>query len=138
MLSDVNKSRGHTVIDLGEDVFTHGTPHPMIDYTLRCDRLRQEVRDPTCGVMLLDVVLGYGAHPDPASVLVPAIQDARRIAKAEKRHICIVASLCGTEGDPQHIDRQRMMLEEQDVVLLPSNAQASRFAGLVLKGEERL
>jgi len=106
----------------------------MIDYTLRCDRLVQEASDPTCGVILLDVVLGYGAHSDPASVLLPAIQDARRNAKAERRHICIVAYICGTDGDPQHIDRQRLLLEEQGVILLPSNAQAARFAGLVLKG----
>lgn len=133
-LADVSKSHDNTVVDLGEDEFTRGKPHPMIDYTLRCDRLGQEARDPTCGVILLDVVLGYGAHPDPASVLLPAIQDAMRTAEAENRYICIIAYICGTEGDPQRIDRQRSMLEEQGVILLPSNAQAARFAGLVLKG----
>ena len=108
--------------------------HPMIDYTLRCDRLGQEAHDPSCGIILLDVVLGYGAHPDPASVLLPAIQDAQAAAKAEDRYICFVAYICGTEGDPQHYDRQKAALEEQGVILLPSNAQAARFVGLVLKG----
>jgi FdrA protein len=133
-LADSCKSHSNTVVDLGEDEFTRGRPHPMIDYTLRCDRLSQEAHDPSCGIILLDVVLGYGAHPDPASVLIPAIQDAQVAAEAEDRYICFVAYICGTEGDPQHYDRQKAALEEQGVILLPSNAQAARFVGLVLKG----
>ena len=76
-LDDVWQSQGHTAIDLGDDVFTRGRPHPMIDQTLRCERLRKEAADPEVAVVLFDVVLGYGAHPDPAAELVPAVRSAR-------------------------------------------------------------
>jgi FdrA protein len=133
-LGDSSVSRGHTIIDLGEDEFTRGRPHPMIDYGLRCERLVQEAHDPSCAVILLDVVLGYGAHSDPAAVLCPAIERARQVTESEDRYVSIVASICGTNEDPQNHDRQRAALEEQGVVVLPSNAQAARFAGLVLRG----
>jgi FdrA protein len=106
----------------------------MIDYTLRCDRMVKEADDPSSGVILFDVVLGYGAHPDPASALIPAIEHARNRARAADRDLCFVASVCGTGEDPQGYDRQRRALEEHGVIVLGSNAQAARFTGLVLRG----
>ena len=80
-------SQEHTVIDLGEDEFTVGRPHPMLDNTLRIQRLRQEAQDPEVAVILLDVVLGYGAHPNPASELAPAIKEAIGKAKEAGRRL---------------------------------------------------
>ncbi len=124
----------HTIVDMGEDEFTRGRPHPMIDYSLRCDRITKEAADPGCGVILLDVVLGFGANHDPAGVLVPAIQKAAEIARRDGRKIAFVASITGTEDDPQGFSRQMRALEEAAVSVLPSNAQAARFASLILKG----
>ena len=86
------------MIDLGDDEYTVGRPHPMIDPGLRLERLAAEAADPDCGVLLLDVVLGHGAHPDPAGELAPAI--ARRASPADAA-LAVVVSLVGTAGDPQ-------------------------------------
>jgi FdrA protein len=131
-LKDAWKSHGHTIVDLGEDEFTRGRPHPMIDYTLRCDRLAEEATDPDCGFILLDVVLGYGSHPHPAETLAVAIQKAQQAARAEGRYLAFVASICGSDEDPQNFSGQVAVLEEAGVIILPSNARAARFAGLVL------
>ncbi len=76
-LPDSTKSQEHTAVDLGEEEFTVGRPHPMIDNDLRIRRLLQEARDPQVAVIMLDVVIGYGAHPDPASELGKAVEDAQ-------------------------------------------------------------
>ncbi len=89
---------GHVVIDFGDDSMTQGRAHPMIDPSLRLERIAVEAADPTCGVLLLDLVLGYGAHPDPAGDLVRAIGAARDTAG---RALPVVVSLTGTEADPQ-------------------------------------
>jgi FdrA protein len=93
-IKDVWKSREHTLIDLGDDEFTRGRPHPMIDHRLRNERIVKEAADPQTAVILLDVVLGYGSHPDPASMMVPAIEAARK--RAGKRTLAFVGSVCGT------------------------------------------
>ena len=80
-LADSLVSKEHTVIDLGEDEFTVGRLHPMMDNDLRIRRLEKEAADPEVAVILLDVVLGYGAHPDPASELAPAIAAASRLPR---------------------------------------------------------
>ena len=126
------QSAGHTIVDLGEDEFTRGRPHPMIDFSLRCDRLLKEAEDPKCGVILLDVVLGYGAHPDPAGELVAAIRQAREKTVAGGRYVSFVASITGTNEDPQRADAQQAALEAIGVQVLPSNAQAARYVGLIL------
>ena len=100
-MADVWQSEGHTVVDMGEDDFTQGRLHPMMDNDLRIRRLRQEVADPATGCIVLDVVLGEGAHIDPAAELVPAI----RAAKAE-RDLPIYALVVGTDADPQAVAEQ--------------------------------
>jgi len=119
---------GHYVVDLGEDQFTLGRPHPMIDGTLRREWILRAAQDPMTAVILLDVILGYGAHPDPAGDLLPAIQQATRQARAGGRHLAVVASVCGTEQDPQRRSAQIDALRAHDVIVMPSNAQAARLA----------
>lgn len=130
-LPDSNISVGHTVVDLGEDEFTQGRLHPMLDPGLRNRRIVQEARDPHTAVILLDVVLGYGAHPDPAGAAAEAIREARRIAVEAGRHIVFIASVCGTEADPQVLSQQEAKLRETGVIALPDNASAARLAGLI-------
>jgi succinyl-CoA synthetase alpha subunit len=130
-LSDVWTSRGHTVIDLGADLFTRGRPHPMIDHRLRNERLIKEAGDPEVAVILLDVVLGYGSHPDPAGEMVPVIEKARDLAAKAGRHLAIVGFVCGTAADPQNLSRQEAALRESGVTLAESNAQAIRMATTV-------
>jgi FdrA protein len=119
-LPDVRASEGHTFIDFGADDLTEGRPHPMIDPALRLERLERELGDPSVGVILIDVVLGYGAHPDPAGALAPVIRSAP--------DRLVVAALCGTERDPQGLDVQQARLEEAGAIVTRSVAQAARVA----------
>ena len=125
-IQDVWKSREHTLVDLGDDEFTRGRPHPMIDHRLRNERIIKEAADPKTAVILLDVVLGYGSHPDPASMMVPAIEAARK--RAGKRPLAFVGSVCGTDADPQNRARQEAALRAAGMILAPSNAAAVRLA----------
>ena len=134
-LADLWQSEGHTAIDLGDDVFTRGRPHPMIDQTLRIERLQKEAADPEVAVILLDVVLGYGAHPDPAAELGPAIQSARAAARRAGRQLAVVGSVCGTAADPQDLGRQEAALRAAGMLLAESNAEAVRLAArIALRG----
>ena len=113
------------VIDLGDDRYTAGRPHPMIDPAARAARIVQAAADPTVGVVLLDVVLGHGAHADPAGAVVTAVREARAAAD---RPMAFVASVCGTAADPQGFDAQARTLGEAGVLLAGSNAAAARLA----------
>ncbi|MBT4751646.1 MAG: acyl-CoA synthetase FdrA [Rhodospirillaceae bacterium] len=128
LLNDPWQSRGHTVIDLGDDIFTRGRPHPMIDHRLRGERILQEAADAETAVILLDLVLGYGSHDDPAGELATAINQARDIAEAAGHWVHFVGFVCGTDADPQHAARQAEVLGNAGVLLTPSNAQAARLA----------
>jgi len=119
-------------VDLGEDEFTVGRPHPMLDNDLRIRRLLQEADDPGVAVIMLDVVLGYGAHPDPASELGPVIRRARERAANAKRELLVVTSVTGTEADPQQLSRQVRMLQEAGAIVAPCNAAAARLAGFIV------
>jgi FdrA protein len=131
------RSRAHTVLDLGADIFTVGRLHPMLDMTLRSHRLAQEATDPDVAVILLDVVLGDGVHPDPAGVLAPAITAACAAAAREGRSLAVVASVCGTDEDPQHRARQVERLEAAGVLVEASNARAAALAGMIAsRGQE--
>lgn len=120
------RSTGHTLLDLGDDAFTQGRAHPMIDPSLRVQRLWQEVEDPEVAVILLDVVLGHGAHPDPAGALAGAV------AAAVERGIAVVASVTGTEADPQGRSRQERALREAGATVLPTARLAALCAAAVL------
>jgi hypothetical protein len=133
-LDDVWTSRGHTVIDLGDDLFTRGRPHPMIDHRLRNERILKEAGDPEVAVILLDVVLGYGSHPDPASEMAPVIQKAKALADKAGRHLVVVGFVCGTSLDPQDLAKQEASLRDAGVTLAESNAHAVRLAATVVLG----
>jgi succinyl-CoA synthetase alpha subunit len=134
-LTDVYRSREHTVVDLGDDVFTRARPHPMIDPSLRNERIVQEAADRQTAVILLDVVLGHGAHADPAGAMLPAIEAARQRAGRAQRRIEFVAFVCGTRADPQGLKRQEAQLRGAGVRLAPSNAAAVRLAhALIAQG----
>lgn len=105
-LSGTDASRAHTFLDFGEDEFTNGKPHPMIDPSNRIARFKQEAADPEVGVIIMDVVLGYGANPDPAGVMLPAIKEAKERAAAEGRHLEILVYVLGTAQDPQNFEEQ--------------------------------
>jgi FdrA protein len=131
-LDDPMRSHGHTAVDMGEEEFTLGRLHPMIDQSLRIRRLLQEARDPEVAAILLDVVLGYGAHPHPASELGPAIAEAQDAARREGRSLCIVASVTGTEEDPQCLSRVGRSLEQAGAIICESNAAAARLTGMLV------
>jgi FdrA protein len=120
------EGKAHTLIDLGDDEYTRGRPHPMIDPELRNELLAKTLADRAVGVVLLDVVLGYGAHPDPAGLI------ARVIEAAPQDHAPVVASITGTETDPQGYSRQAAKLTAAGVLVAGSNAQAAALAGRVV------
>ena len=125
---------GHAMVDFGDDRLTAGRPHPMIDPTLRLERLAHEAADPSVAVVLLDVVLGHGADPDPAASLAPAVRAARATAAQAGRDLAVVVSLCGTAGDPQDRGRQATALRDAGASVLLSNAAAARLAVSLLEG----
>ncbi len=126
------ETSGHVIVDLGEDEFTRGRPHPMIDQQLRIERIHATGKDPEVAVLLLDVVLGHGAHPDPAAELAPAVAAARAAAADEGRDLAVVVSLCATAGDPQDRADQAARFVEAGASVHASNAEAARTAvGLI-------
>ena len=112
----------HTLIDLGDDQFTRGRPHPMIEPATRDAPLAQALADKAVGVVLLDVILGWGVHPDPAGQLVRALEQRPADGPA------IIASVTGAETDPQVRSAQVRKLMEAGVVVAPSNAAAATLA----------
>ena len=109
---------GHAFLDLGADEYTAGRPHPMIEPAMRTGALVESLADPTVAVVVLDVVLGTGSHPDPAGPVARALDATRRDRPP------VVASVCGTELDPQDHDAQRRTLERAGVHVAGSNADA--------------
>ena len=128
-LADSLVSQAHTIVDLGEDEFTVGRLHPMMDNDLRIRRLDLEASDPDVAVILLDVVLGYGAHPDPAGELAPAISRARAEAEDAERYLEVVTVVTGTDEDPQDLKSQVQQLEEAGAFVYTSNDAAVRYVG---------
>jgi succinyl-CoA synthetase alpha subunit len=133
-LTDSTKSQKHTAVDLGEEEFTVGRPHPMIDNDLRIRRLLQEARDPQVAAIMLDVVIGYGAHPDPAVELGDAVEDAQELARHKGRELLVVASVTGTEGDPQRLSQTVLTLTQKGVIVCNSNAAAARLTSMLVSG----
>ncbi len=105
--------------DLGDDEFTRGRPHPMIEPGLRNEHIARALKDKSVGVILLDVVIGYGAHADPAGLIAAAVKGSKKL---------VVASVTGTEGDPQVYSKQVKILKRAGVIVAGSNAQAARLS----------
>jgi len=129
-LADLWHSQGHTIIDLGDDDFTQGRPHPMIDPTLRNQRLLQEAQDPQTAVLLFDLVLGYGASEQPLADLLTVIEQAQQQAAAP----VIIAHVCGTDVDPQSRQQIQLALTDAGVQLAESNADAAHLAAGLVAG----
>ncbi|MCL4465514.1 MAG: acyl-CoA synthetase FdrA [Chloroflexi bacterium] len=136
-LEDSLVSKGHTVIDLGEDEFTVGRLHPMMDNDLRIRLLEKEAADPEVAVILLDVVLGYGAHGNPAGELAPAIAAGIKAAREAGRHLEVVAIVCGTTGDPQGMEGQIQLLKDSGAYVETSSDAAARHVGRLLQAIDR-
>lgn len=124
-------SDGFEILDLGDDMYTQGKPHPMIDPAVRVEKLKQYGEKEDTGVILLDVVLGYGAHADMAEALRPTIEEVL----ADNKDLRIVATVCGTKKDPQGYEETRRTLEEAGVLVEDSNAKAVRLALALLNKE---
>ena len=125
LIVEADAGEGHTFIDFGDDAYTTGRAHPMIDPSLRLDHLAQVAADPATAVILLDVVLGHGAEPDPAAQLAPAIAGIG---------VPVVVAVVGTAHDPQDLNRQVRLLAEAGAEVHLSNARATRRAIELLGG----
>src|SRR3954452_9704571 len=115
------RNGGHAVLDLGEEEYTQGRPHPMVDLDVRLGFLEEAAADDGVGCVLLDVVLGHGAHDDPATGLADAVA-------AIARRAVVLTRVCGTAGAPQDAARQAAVLREAGAIVAPSNAAATRLA----------
>ena len=133
-MANAMASTEHSIIDLGEDEFTVGRLHPMMDNELRIRRLYEEAKDPEVAVIMLDVVIGYGSHPDPASELAPAIKKVIDEAAKAKRHLEVIAIVTGTNDDPQVLKNQIKQLKDAGAWVSTSNEEVCRYAGRILRG----
>ncbi|SJZ33213.1 acyl-CoA synthetase FdrA [Selenihalanaerobacter shriftii] len=133
VLEDNTKSQENTALDLGEDEFTQGRPHPMIEPFTRVERVEVEAEDEEMAILLADVVLGYGSHENPAGELAEAIKEAKEKAEARGGHLTTIVSVCGTANDPQDLEEQTAKLEEVGAIVMPSNAQAARLAAKIVQ-----
>jgi len=131
-LKDSWSSQEHTIIDLGDDEFTQGRAHPMIDHRTRHERILQEASDPETAVILFDVVIGCGSHANPAAEMVNTIKEARKISTKEQRQIYFIGFVCGTDMDPQNLTTQIKILKSASVIVAESNAEATRRATSVI------
>ena len=135
-LGAMDASREHTFLDMGDDDFTNGRPHPMIDPSLRLQRLVHEADDPEVGVIAMDFVLGFGAHEDPVGVTIPAITEAKQKAAARGRHLEILGYVLGTDLDTPAMADQVAMLEAAGVTIASSSTNLGLLAReFVAKGD---
>ncbi len=121
-LSDPNRSQAHTILDLGADEFTVGRLHPMMDHALRIRFIRKEAADPEVAMILMDVVLGEGAHPDPAEELAPVIADVKK-----EYSIDVVIILVGTDEDPQDLEGQKRQFMEAGARVFDNTIDAAEY-----------
>ena len=128
---EVLRHGSHSVLDLGDDAYTRGRPHPLIDPRLRNAELVAQAASGQVALFAIDVILGTGSHPDPAGALGPALSAARAAASAAGARLEVLASLCGTEDDAQGYERQRAALEERGVRVARSSSMAASIAGRV-------
>ncbi len=132
-LKDPYVSIGHTIVDLGDDIYTVGRPHPMIDPSTREERIITEGEDGTIAVLLLDIVLGYGSHPDPAGSIIESIKEVRRKAVERGGYVPVIVSVIGTKKDFQGYESTINTLTSAGCVVMPSNYQASMLALEIIK-----
>lgn len=134
-LADPTQSKGHCFIDLGDDFFTRGKPHPMIEPSIRLDRIVEEARDPETRVIILDFELGYGSHEDPVGISIDAIKKAQDIAQDEGRVLCFIGYVLGTNEDKQNRKEQEERLRLCGVHIAQSNIEAVLLADAYCRGD---
>ncbi len=127
-LDDIRVSREHTIVDMGDDAFTQGRPHPMIDPSQRNERIERDAADPATAVVLVDVVLGYGSAADPTSRLIEVLDHARSSAKNAGRYLAVIAHVCGTDADPQNRKDTIAKLHGVGALVASSNTEAATWA----------
>jgi FdrA protein len=127
-LSDPRMSLEHSLVDMGAEIFVEGRPHPMIDARLRRERVIREGGDPGIALLLLDFILGAVSSDDPVGDLLQAIETAQAAARERGGHLCVAASVCGTDQDAQGLEEQEGKLREAGVLVFPSSAQAALFS----------
>ena len=131
----LGKNDRYRILDLGDDEYTVGRPHPMIDPRVRTEMILKAGGSPEVGVVLLDLVLGTGSHENPAEPLATAVKEARRMAEGQGRLLAFLASIVGTARDPQDLAFQKGQLEEAGIAVFAANADAARVAALLTKPE---
>lgn len=137
-LGATDVSKEHTYLDLGDDDFTNGRPHPMIDPTLRLQRLAHEADDPEVGVIAMDFIVGFGSHEDPVGVTIPAITEAKAKAAARGQHLEILGYVLGTDLDSPAVAEQVAQLEAAGVTIASSSTNLGLLAReFVAKGDHR-
>jgi hypothetical protein len=119
---------GHVFLDLGDDDYTRGRPHPMIDPAQRDALVRAQGADAQTAAILFDVVLGFGSHDNPAQSLALALADAQRDASAQGRTLALIGHVCGTDDDPQDKASQVRQLQAVGAVIADSNVEAAWLA----------
>lgn len=134
-IQDWDMSHGNVILDLGDDRFTSGRPHPMIDPRIRVDRLLAEAHDPTVSVIMLDIILGLNADEDPARSLAPAIEGAREMAASDGRSLSFLVHICGTELDPQNLAAQTHLFQSAGSLVFQSNFEAALAAAWLVQSD---
>ena len=133
-IDDTDRIAGHGILDLGAERLTFGRPHPMLAPDMRRAQILSAAGDSSVGIVMLDFVLGYGAHPDPAGSTAPILRRMSEAAAAEGRHISILATVCGTDRDPQGLEDQVRALRELGAVVTYSSTATVRSAVRILEG----
>jgi succinyl-CoA synthetase alpha subunit len=133
-MKDPMKSQGNNIVDLGDDMFTQGKPHPMIEPAIRLDRILLEAKNPETSVILLDFELGLGSHADPVGVTIDTIVKAQQLAEKDGRHISFVGYVCGTDKDFQGLESSEKQLRDQGVIVAKTNAHAACIASSIIGG----
>ena len=128
MLKDVFASHGNVLLDLGDDQFTNGRPHPMMDPTIRNERILEECKDPETAVVLLDFELGYGSGADPVGGTIDTIREGKKLAAEKGREVVFVTYVCGTKADSQNKAQQKKLLEDAGCMVAESNIEAVKLA----------
>ncbi|GEM04899.1 hypothetical protein HMI01_18870 [Halolactibacillus miurensis] len=134
-LEDIHVSAGHTLLDMGDDDFTKGKPHPMIEPSLRNERIREELLNKETAVLLLDFELGYGAHEDPVGESIDVLKETLTELKQEGRHVTVISYMCATKNDKQGYDNQVDRLSALGVYVASSNEEMSQLAAMITKKE---
>ena len=133
-IDDTARIAGHAVLDLGTENLTRGRPHPMLAPDMREPHILSAASDSSAGVIMLDFVLGYGSHPDPAGSTAPVLRRMSESAAENGRHIAILATVCGTDRDPQRLDEQVRTLRDLGAVVAYSSTATVRNAVRIIEG----